>query len=121
MRRLNCAALALGLISATCQSRCRRGGQRGRALQRSASHARRAAVRAVLHRLSWHATAGQCGGAAGWRQSSRAAGRWPAHASMICSTSSRTQMPYDAPGSLTKQQYADVVAYVLSDERLCGG
>jgi hypothetical protein len=22
-------------------------------------------------------------------------------------------MPYDAPGSLTKQQYADVVAYVL--------
>jgi S-disulfanyl-L-cysteine oxidoreductase SoxD len=25
----------------------------------------------------------------------------------------RTQMPYNAPGSLAKQQYADVVAYVL--------
>ncbi|HYL19372.1 MAG TPA: cytochrome c [Burkholderiales bacterium] len=25
----------------------------------------------------------------------------------------RTQMPYSAPGSLAKQQYADVIAYVL--------
>jgi hypothetical protein len=25
----------------------------------------------------------------------------------------RTQMPYSAPGSLAKQQYADVVAFVL--------
>ena len=25
----------------------------------------------------------------------------------------RTQMPYNAPGTLTRQQYADVVAYVL--------
>lgn len=33
----------------------------------------------------------------------------------------RTQMPYNAPGSLTRQQYADVVAYVLKVNAFAAG